>query len=142
MKVLAPTRARQRSAARSSAAAGFTLIEVIVALAILSIALIAALRAGAMATQNAGEIRLRLLADWVAQDRLEEHRARRDWPPIGGQNGEVAQGGMQFRWEEKIVGTPNSQFRRIEVRVFQSGGTDQNHTLAQFTGFLVKPAGG
>ena len=141
MKARSPTCAPYRVAARAVSSGGFTLIEVIVALAILSIALIAALRGGAMATQNAGEIRLRLLADWVAQDRLEEHRARRDWLPFGTQSGEVAQGGMQFRWEEKVVTTPNAQFRRIEVRVFQVGGTDQNHALTQFTGFLVKPGG-
>ena len=101
-----------RPVARRRLPGGFTLLEVIVALAILSIALLAALRSGAMATQNIGEIRLRLLADWVAQDRIEEHRARRDWLPLGSQTGESTQAGMQFRWEEKIAGTPTG---RVEM---------------------------
>ena len=55
---------------------GFTLLEVLVALAILSISLIAALRAGAVATQNAGEIRQRLLADWVGMRGIPAHFLR------------------------------------------------------------------
>jgi len=120
---------------------GFTLLEVLVALAILAISLMAALRSGAMGTQYTGDIRLRLVADWVAQDRIEEHRARRDWLPLGTQSGEATQAGMQFRWEEKISSTPNAQFRRIDVRVFQTDGPDKSQALAQFTGFLVKPGG-
>ncbi len=120
---------------------GFTLLEVIVALAILALALMAALRAGSMATQNTAEIRQRQLADWVALDRLEEHRARRDWLPVGIASGETVQGGMRFRWEEKIGGTPNFQFRRIEIRVFPGDSADSTAALARFNGFLVRPGG-
>lgn len=123
------------------AAHGFTLLEVMVALAILALALMAALRAGAAATQNVGEIRLRQLADWVALDRLEEHRARRDWLPIGSTSGETLQGNQRFRWEEKVGGTPNAQFRRIDIRVLADDSTDPNHALARVTGFLIKPGG-
>lgn len=118
---------------------GFTLLEVLVALAILSIALIAALKSGAVATENAGEIRLRLMADWVARDKLEEHRARRDWLPLGSVSGEATQAGILFHWEEKIVATPNYQFRRLDIRVHPADGSDQS--LAHITGFLVKPGG-
>lgn len=120
---------------------GFTLLEVMVALAILALALMAALRAGSMATQNTAEIRQRQLADWVALDRLEEHRARRDWLPVGIISGETVQGGIRFRWEEKIGGTPNFQFRRIEVRVFPGDSPDSTAALARFNGFLVRPGG-
>ena len=122
-------------------ARGFTLLEVMVALAILALALMAALRAGAAATQNTGEIRLRQLADWVALDRLEEHRARRDWLPIGITGGETMQGNRRFRWEEKIGGTPNAQFRRIDIRVLADEGNDPDYALARVTGFLIKPGG-
>jgi len=116
---------------------GFTLVEVLVALAILAIALIAALRAGSVGVSNSAEIRDRLLAGWVAQNRLAEHRGRRDWIPVGVYQGQAAQGGMLFRWEEKINSTPNSQFLRVEIRVFPQSQSDA--ALASMTGFLVRP---
>jgi len=126
---------------RRATVRGFTLLEVMVALAILALALMAALRAGAAATQNSGEIRQRQLADWVALDRLEEHHARRDWLPIGSTSGETMQGNQRFRWEEKVGGTPNAQFRRIDIRVLADDSNDPNHALARVTGFLIKPGG-
>ena len=55
---------------------GFTLVEVLVALAIISIALLAALRVAGGGTNSVGELRGRLLAGWVAQNLLAEQRAR------------------------------------------------------------------
>lgn len=118
---------------------GFTLLEMLVALTVLAIALLAALRASSAGVQNTAEIRNRLLAGWVAQNRVAEHVARRDWLPIGLAHGEESQGGVRFLWEEKILGTPNYQFRRVEVRVFAEQEPDQ--ALASLTGFMVKPGG-
>jgi general secretion pathway protein I len=119
-------------------ATGFTLVEVLVALAVLSFALIAALRASSISVTNSGEIRDRLLAGWVAQNRLAEHRARRDWIPVGVYQGEAVQAGKQFRWEEKVVSTQNTQFLRVEVRVF---GLEHPETaLGVMSGFLVRPS--
>lgn len=118
---------------------GFTLIEMLVALTVLAIALFAALRASSAGVQNTAEIRDRLLAGWVAQNRLAEHLARRDWLPLGVVQGEASEGGMRFGWEEKIVGTPNYQFRRVEIRVYPEHQPD--HTLASLSGFMVKPGG-
>ena len=116
----------------------FTLVEVLVALAVLALALMAALRASSIGVSNSGEIRDRLLASWVAQNRLAEHRARRDWLPIGVLQGEATQNGTLFRWEEKINSTPNTQFMRVEIRVTSP---DKPETaLSSMTGFLVKPA--
>jgi general secretion pathway protein I len=115
---------------------GFTLLEVLVALAVLAIALLAALRASSTGVQTGVDIRDRLLAGWVAQNRLAEHRARREWLPLGVVRGEDSQAGMQFRWEEKTLATPNAQFRRIEIQVFPAQGGDQ--ALASLSGFLVR----
>jgi general secretion pathway protein I len=118
---------------------GFTLLEMLVALTVLAIALLAALRASSAGVQNTAEIRNRLLAGWVAQNRLAEHLARRDWLPVGVAQGDESQGGVHFRWEEKIVGTPNFQFRRIEIRVSMEQEPDL--TLGRLTGFMVRPGG-
>ena len=117
---------------------GFTLFEVLVALAIVSIALLAALRAAGQGTSNVADLRTRLLAEWVAQNVIAEQQALGEWPPTGLQEGEATQGGLPFRWREEIVSTPNAAFRRINVRVTASA--DDARTLARMTGFLVNPA--
>lgn len=97
--------------------AGFTLLETLVALAILAIALAAVLRATGAATNHAEEMRLRLLADWVAQNRLALHTARGDWLPVGIQSGEETQAGVRLLWKEEISNTPNPAFRHIEISI-------------------------
>ena len=117
---------------------GFTLVEVLVALAIVSIALIAALRASGQATNAVSELRLHLLAGWVAEDRLAEHRARGDWLPPGIARGRQSQGGVEFAWREEVIATPNSAFRRVDV--FVSAPAEESRALARLTGFVVLPA--
>ncbi len=115
---------------------GFTLLETLVALAILAIALVAALRSvGNTALATAG-LRERALADWVAQDRLAEYRASAAFPAPGRNEGRARQGRSDFVWRETISGTPNALFRRIEVRVFDGTGGEQ---LSSATGFVSRP---
>ena len=120
---------------RCNKRAGFTLIEVLVALAIVAIALMSALRAAGQGTNTVGELRSRLLAGWVAENLLAEHRARRDWPPLGIQRGSGREGGLDFTWREEVISTPNPAFRRVDVRVFTP--TDESHSLAHLAGFVV-----
>jgi general secretion pathway protein I len=118
---------------------GFTLIEVLVALAIVSIALMSALRAAGQGTNNVGELRSRLLAGWVAENLLAEHRARRDWPPLGMQRGTGREGGIDFAWREEVIATPNPSFRRVDIRVFATA--EESHSLAHLAGFVVYSPG-
>ncbi len=118
---------------------GFTLVEVLIALAIVSIALLAALRAAGQGTANVGELRARLLAGWVAENRLALHRAVADWPDTGIHRGSERQGGAEFAWREEVVATPNTAFRRVEVFVYASSG--ETRALAHLTGFVVHPPG-
>jgi general secretion pathway protein I len=118
---------------------GFTLVEVLVALAIVAIALMSALRAAGEGTNNVGELRSRLLAGWVAENLLAEHRARADWLPLGVQRGTAREGGLDFAWREEVIATPNAAFRRVEVRVF--AGAEETHSLAHLAGFIVNPPG-
>lgn len=122
---------------RIGRAAGFTLIEVLVALAIVAIALLAALRAVAQSTTNVSELRGRLLAGWVAENLLAEHRALGEWIPLGIHRGKESQAGFEFAWRQEVVATPNQAFRRIDVFVYQGPGEDR--ALAHVTGFAVNP---
>ncbi len=125
---------------RRSSAAGFTLVEVLVALAIIAVALLAALRVAGQSANNVGELRSRLFAGWIAENRLAEHRARGDWLQPGIQTGTQLQGGIEFSWREEVIPTPNSAFRRVDVFVFAA--TEKSRSLAHLVGFVVNPPGG
>jgi general secretion pathway protein I len=115
---------------------GFTLLETLVALAILAIALAAVMRATGGGTNHAEIMRVRVLADWVAQNRLAQHAARGDFFPPGIQNGEETQAGIRLLWKEEIGATPNIAFRRIEVSVYAP--EDPDYALRRITSFLVR----
>src|SRR5213079_197194 len=66
---------------------GFTLIEVLVALAIVAVALLTAVRAAGSMAQTNAELRLRLLAQLAADNRIAELRAGNAFPPIGVRTG-------------------------------------------------------
>ncbi len=119
-------------------ARGFTLIEMLVALAILAVALAATQRALAVAIDNASELKLRLFAGWVAENRLAELRAAGQPPVVGERSGEAEQAGLRFRWTEQVSQTFNQDFRRVEIRVLPVGGDD--HAKATLVGYLTTQA--
>lgn len=116
---------------------GFTLIEVLVALAIFAIGVMATLRAIGVAVGGADEQRSRLLAGWVAQNRLAEMRALNRFPPVGINEGDATMAGRQFFWREETKATPNPLFRRVDVSVFAKRG--DSHALGRLSGFAVEP---
>jgi general secretion pathway protein I len=97
--------------------AGFTLLEVLVALVIIGLALAAAMR-GAMSLTNAADgMRLKQLAVLTAENRLLELRLARQRLDIGQATADCEQGGVTFACEQVIKSTPNPFFRRVELRV-------------------------
>ncbi|MGC2456452.1 MAG: type II secretion system minor pseudopilin GspI [Gallionellaceae bacterium] len=116
--------------------AGFTLLETLVAMAILAIAIAAVMRTAGGEISHAEAMRMHLLADWVAQNRLALHAARGDWIATGTQTGDDTQAGIRFLWREDISDTPNPSFRRMEVSV--STADDPKYVIRKLTGFLVE----
>ena len=98
--------------------AGFTLLEVLVALVIVGTALGASLRAIGSLTQNSSALRASMMASWSAENRLTQIRLAKVFPPIGKLSYDCAQGELQLMCEEEVFATPNPFFRRVEVSVF------------------------
>jgi general secretion pathway protein I len=117
-------------------AVGFTLIEVLIALAILGIALAASMRTLNLSIDAARETRERLVATWVLQNRLAEIEARRMFPGAGDTSGEVEYAGLRMVWKQKIVETPNPAFRRVELSAGLASAPD--YALARLTGYAVQ----
>ena len=96
---------------------GFTLVEILVAVAILAVALAATTRAASLATDGALDTRQRLLATWAAQNRAAELRARRIFPPPATTRLEAEQGGLALVIDETVTETPNPAIRRVDLAV-------------------------
>ena len=100
---------------------GFTMIEVLVALAIIAVALAASLRAVGMLANDEAELHRRLLAGWSADNALAELHLTRVWPELGTQTFDCPQGNLPLTCTERVSATPNPLFRRVEVSVTTPG---------------------
>ena len=113
---------------------GFTLVEILVALAIIAVALTTGLRALAQAADGAGALKQRTLALWVAQNRVAAAQLESPWPAPGRRDGSDTEGNVTFAYVETIFATQNPAFRKIEVVVTEPGVPD--YALARLVGFL------
>jgi general secretion pathway protein I len=100
---------------------GFTLIEVLVALAIVAIALVAGLRASAALTTNAQRQSDVLLAHICAENELVRMRLAKQLPSVGDSDQSCEQGGQAFTVRVKVSPTPNPSFRRADAQVLAGG---------------------
>ncbi len=100
--------------------AGFTLLEVLVALVIVGTALGASLRAVGSLTQNSNGLRASMMATWSAENRLSQIRLAKLFPEIGTNSFDCSQDELPLTCNEEVLATPNPFFRRVEVSVFDS----------------------
>ena len=122
---------------RYQRAQGFTLVEILVALAIVAIGLAAAVRATYLVSLGTENARIRLVVTWVAQDRLVEHSARADWPAPGTASGSASQGPFAFAWREIVSATGDPSLRRIDIAIAEAARPD--YVVARLSGYLFAP---
>ncbi len=96
---------------------GFTLIEVLVALAIVAIALAAGTQATSALTRNAQRQSDVMLAQICAENELVKARLARQMPPVGDSGLTCTQAGVSFGLSIATVQTLNPNFRRVDVKV-------------------------
>lgn len=107
---------------RARRAGGFTLLEVLVALAVVAIALLAAMRAAGGVGDNARRYRDAVLAEQCAQDFLVEQRLAKTFLPIGRSSSGCTQADTPFTVDVDVMPTPNPNFRRVQVDVRAADG--------------------
>lgn len=115
---------------------GFTLLEILVALAVLAIALAAAIRMMGQSIDASASLRDRMVAQWVAENRLVSHQLTRHYPPIDVTEGDVEMAGRRWHWQEQVSATPAEKLRRIDITVTARDGKGGH---ARLTGFVRQP---
>ena len=96
---------------------GFTLVEVLVALGIVAIALMAGLQATAALTQHAQRQSDMVLAQLCAENELVKIRLLKQMPDVGDSNVACEQAGRTLTVALVVRPTPNPNFRRVDARV-------------------------
>ncbi|HUP92056.1 MAG TPA: type II secretion system minor pseudopilin GspI [Solimonas sp.] len=113
---------------------GFTLIEMLVAVAVLAMAMGAILSGIARYTDSAALLRERTLATIVAHNRLTELELEKGWPDTGKSDGEYEMSGIKWKWLVEVKATPDPQLRRIELRVL---APDRQRDAMALTAFFA-----
>ena len=120
---------------RKTEARGFTLIEVVVAMAILGIGMLAVFKTIGDTVHNVDELRDRTFAEWIADNRLTEIRISGEMPSVDETAGEVEFAGRQWHWLTKVSQTQVQGLRRIDVSV-RRDADPENSSIVTLSGFV------
>jgi general secretion pathway protein I len=118
--------------------AGFTLIEVLVALAVVAIALAAVQRTTVQAVTNTRSMEIATFAHWVATDRLTQLRVESEWPSVGERRGTLRLAEREWTWERTVSGTDDPRLRRVEISV-RLEDDPRDSTRARLETYLLQP---
>ncbi|HVI34461.1 type II secretion system minor pseudopilin GspI [Phenylobacterium sp.] len=118
------------------AEAGFTLLEMLVALAVLSLGALALLNLAGENTRQAGAVESRLFAGIVAENQAIEALTAPAPPALGQASGVASAGGQAWRWTRRVSRTADPAILRIDVRVAARPGA---LTAGEVTVFRGRP---
>jgi len=116
---------------------GFTLMEVLIALAVLAIALGAIIQSVAANTSNAGYLRDRTFAHWVAMNRVAEIQSLNEWPAKGTDRGTEQMANFEWNWQLIVNDSGLDNIRQIQVEVRRDRNDKQ--ALATIIALVGKP---
>jgi len=113
---------------------GFTLIEVLVAMAILSLGMIAVFSGMSQSLNVTTRLRDKTLASWVALDRITELQVTGEYPDAGNRSDQIEMAHIEWAYEMKISKIPQIEMRRIDITVSFVDSPDD--ILATVIGFI------
>lgn len=118
---------------------GFTLLEVMVALAIFAVAAIAVTKVGMNFTQSIGQMNDRTFAHFVAMNELAALEINGSWPEGTGEK-IVDEQGQQWQVSHQVYSTISENVSRIEIRVSTVGEDGQTgQPITSIVAFLQRP---
>lgn len=118
---------------------GFTLIEVMVALAIIGLSLLAVGGKMGQMVDTANVMRERTYASWIAQNKIAEMRLANVVPTVSATSGEVEFAATEWAWRAVVSETGIENLYRVDVSVSYPGSADNIRTMTGFIGEPVPP---
>jgi general secretion pathway protein I len=122
---------------------GFTLIEVLVALIVVSLGMLAVIQTVGQTANNSTYMRDKTVAHWIAMNQLTEVRLQPNPPPIDKSSDEIEMSGRDWRWTMEVKQTAIETIRRIDIRVrlAEAPETSSLVMVSGFYGSAVAPPG-
>ncbi len=118
-------------------AAGFTLLEVLVAMAVLAIAMGAIINAATQSITSTAWLRDQTFASWVALNKVNEQLlAAEPWPDEGSAQGSAELANRAWSWETRFAKTDDPDLRRLDVTV---RAAENGPVLSTLTAFKANP---
>lgn len=114
---------------------GFTLVEVVVALAIVAIGMLAVFKTIGDTVNNVSTLRDRSFAAWIADNRITELRLSGQMPSVDETEGDLDYAGRRWHWVARVSQTPVDGLRRIDVSVRREGDAEDS-SLVSLAGFI------
>ena len=96
---------------------GFTLIEVMLAMAVFAIAGVALLGVADNNYRHISHLEEQMFANWVASNQLVEVSLDKTWPPKNNRKGKVEMAGRTWYWQQKVINTTNKELRAVNMQV-------------------------
>jgi general secretion pathway protein I len=113
---------------------GFTLVEVMVALAIAALGLAAVAASVSQMVDAAMTMQQRSYANWIAQNKIAELRLANIVPEVSSTSGQAQYAGLEWDWRANISETGVENLFRVDVTVSQPGSDEILRTVAGFIG--------
>lgn len=101
---------------------GFTLIEVMVALALVAVALVAASQAGGALLKSTERQSNVIMAQWCAENQFVELRLSGSVPGEGTYDSDCEQAGRAYSLKTKVKRSPNPNFMVVRTTVQDADG--------------------
>ncbi len=113
---------------------GFTLIEVLAALIIVSLGMLGVIEAVSQTARNDAYLRDKTIAHWVAMNQLTKVRLETRAPKIDKSSDEVEMAQRRWRWNMVVTQTPVETVRRIDISVAPAEASKES-AIAKVSGF-------
>jgi len=135
---MASTRQKSVICNTASRCKGFTLLEVLVALTIISLSLGALISTSGSQASSAGYLKQKTIANWVAMNEITQLQVEKAWPGKGDTQGSTQMAGVEWYWTRSVNETEEENSRQVEFRIYLDEARESS--LTRLFIFLFKPA--
>ena len=133
---MASTRRKSVTCKTIASNKGFTLLEVLVALTIVSLSLGALISTSGSQASSAAYLKQKSIAHWVAMNEITQLQVEKTWPGKGNTKGSTEMAGAEWFWTRSLIETEDENAMQVEFRIYLDEARE--YSLTRLVGHLYK----